>query len=123
MSVPYTFLINGHSYASQVKKYSYQTDRVPVETERITTMDGIDHVRVIRYRGILRVEINPQTEANFKTLCDDLGSGVMTVKYHCLQTNSDVTQRMTVEGMPGVLAIMNADRKLINGLSLVFSEL
>ena len=123
MSVPYTFTVNGHSYASMVKRYSYQTDRIPVESERITTMDGIDHVAVIRYRGILRVEINPQTEADFKSFCDDIAGGILQVGYHCLQTKTDVLQNMTVTGMPGALAIMNSDRKLINGLSLTFTEL
>ena len=123
MSVPYTLIINGHSYAYQVKRYTYQTDRVPVDTERITTMDGVDHVVVIRHKGVLRFEVNPQTEANYKTLCDDLSAGVMTVKYHCLQTNSDVTQTMKVSTLSGALGIVNADRKLVDGISLVFEEL
>ena len=58
--IPYTFEINDTSFASLVKKYSYSTDRIPVESQRVTTMDGVDHVAVIRYKGVLSLEINPQ---------------------------------------------------------------
>lgn len=120
---PYTFIVNGTSFASLVKKYSYQTDRIPVETERITTMDGVDHVSVKRYKGVLRVDINPQEETQFKTFCDALDSGILTVQYRCLQTKTDVTQYMTVSGMPARSAIVNHNRKLIGDLSLTFTQL
>lgn len=121
--IPYTFEVNGTSYASLVKKYSYTTDRIPVETNRVTTMDGVDHVAIIRYRGVLNLEINPQEEATFQAFCAAIASGVLTVKYHCMQTNADVTQQMTVSGMPGALAIQNASRRVIGGLTLTFTEL
>ena len=121
--IPYTFTVNGTSFAALVKKYSYQTDRIPVETERITTMDGVDHVAVKRYKGVLRVDINPQSETLFKQFCDELDNGILTVKYRCLQTKTDVTQSMTVTGMPGRLAIVNHDRNLVGDLSLTFTQL
>ena len=120
---PYTFIVNGTSFASLVDKYSYQTDRIPVETERITTMDGVDHVSVKRYKGVLKVDINPQNETQFKAFCDELDNGILTVQYRCMQTKTDVTQYMTVSGMPGRLAIQNHDRKLIGNLSLTFTQL
>lgn len=121
--IPYTFEVNDVSFASLVKRYTYATDRIPVETERVTTMDGVDHVAIIRYRGILSMEINPQEETTFQAFCAAIAAGVLKVKYHCLQTNTDVTQYMTVSGMPGALAIQNATRKVINGLTLTFTEL
>lgn len=121
--IPYTFEINDVDFASLVKKYSYSTDRIPVESQRVTTMDGVDHVAVIRYRGVLTLQINPQDETTFKTFCEEVAAGVLKVKYRCLQTKTDVTQYMTVSGMPGALAIQNASRKVIDGLTLTFTEL
>lgn len=121
--IPYTFEINDTSFASIVKKYSYSTDRIPVESPRITTMDGVDHVAVIRYKGVLTVEINPQDETDFNTFCAAVAAGVLKVKYRCLQTKTDVTQYMTVSGMPGALVIKNASRNVIGGLVLTFTEL
>lgn len=121
--IPYTFKVNNTSYASLVKKYSYQTDRIPVETDRITTMDGVDHVAVKRYKGVLRVDINPSDETTFKNFCADLDNGILTVEYRCLQTETDVVQSMTVSGMPARLAIVNSSRKLIDNLSLTFTQL
>lgn len=121
--IPYTFEINDTSFASIVKKYSYSTDRIPVESPRITTMDGVDHVAVIRYKGVLTVEINPQDETTFNTFCAAVAAGVLKVKYRCLQTKTDVTQYMTVSGMPGALVIKNASRNVIGGLVLTFTEL
>ena len=121
--IPYTFKIGSTSYKSLVKLYSYQTDRIPVETERITTMDGVDHVAVKRYKGILMVEINPTDQTTFAAFCNELDAGILTVTYTCLQTNTDVTQSMTVSGMPGKLAIKNQNRKVINGLNLTFTQL
>ena len=121
--IPYTFKINNVDYSSLVKLYSYSTDRIPVESARVTTMDGVDHVAVIRYRGILSVEINPQDETTFASFCAAVAAGVLSVKYTCLQTKTDVTQNMTVSGMPGKLAIKNSSRKVIDGLSLTFTEL
>lgn len=121
--IPYTFEINDTSFASIVKKYSYLTDRIPVESQRITTMDGKDHVAIIRYKGVLKLEINPQDETTFNTFCDAVAAGVLKVKYRCLQTMTDVTQYMTVSGMPGALAVQNANRKVIGGLVLTFTEL
>ena len=121
--IPYTFEINDVDFAPLVKKYSYSTDRIPVESQRVTTMDGVDHVAVIRYRGVLTLQINPQDETTFKTFCEAVAAGVLKVKYRCLQTETDVTQYMTVSGMPGALAIQNASRKVIDGLTLTFTEL
>ena len=75
--IPYTFEINDTSFASIVKKYSYSTDRIPVESQRITTMDGVDHVAIIRYKGVLKLEINPQDETTFNTFCDAVAAGVL----------------------------------------------
>ena len=121
--IPYTFKINNTSYASLVKKYSYRTDRIPVESGRVTTMDKKDHVAIARYRGTLSMDINPTDETTFKNFCTALAAGVLSVTYTCLQTKTDVTQYMTVKGMPGALAIQNANRKVIGGLSLTFTEL
>jgi len=121
--IPYTFEINDVSFASIVKKYSYSTDRIPVESPRVTTMNGVDHVAIIRYRGVLSLEINPQDETSFNSFCAAVAAGVLKVKYRCLQTKTDVTQYMTVSGMPGTLAIQNASRKVIDGLALTFTEL
>mgnify|MGYP007057775848 FL=1 len=68
----YTLTINGVDFTAMVERDSYQTDTVPIYTERITTMDGVDHVALLRNKSTLTFEFNPQTTAQTKTACDAL---------------------------------------------------
>ena len=94
----YTLTINGVNFTSMVERDSYQTDTIPIYTERITTMDGVDHVALIRNKSTLTFEFNPQTTAQTKTACDALLSQPCTVYFFNIQSNAYETAEMTIDG-------------------------
>lgn len=84
----YTLTINGVDFASMIERDSYSTGRVPVFSETVTTMDGVDHVALVRHKGTIRFEFNPQTAAQTATAFQALMTQPCTVYYFCLQTNA-----------------------------------
>lgn len=119
----YTFKVNGVNFAQLVNKYAYQTDTVPVESNRVRTMDGVDHVVVLRHKGVLRVGINPADSAAFVNFCAELQKSPVEVEYTSLQHNADVVKTMTVSGMPISFGLKNANRTILDKLELTFTEL
>ena len=51
----YTLIINGFDCTDMVERDSYSTSLFPVTVPMITTMDGVDHTRIIRYKARLNV--------------------------------------------------------------------
>lgn len=92
--VKYVLEINGKDFSSLVERDSYNTGLIPVTTEPVTTLDGIDHVALIRTKGILTVNLNPQTATDTAELFNELLKWPLQVKYHCLQRNLDVYAAM-----------------------------
>ena len=81
-----------------VERDSYKTDTVPVFSERITTMDGVDHVALLRNKSTLTFEFKPQTTTQTKTACDALRSQPCTVYFFNIQSNAYETADMTLDG-------------------------
>ena len=81
-----------------VERDSYMTDTVPVFSERITTMDGVDHTALIRNKKTISFEFNPQTAAQTKIACDALSTQPITVYFFNIQSNAYETAEMTIDG-------------------------
>lgn len=96
MAVNLTFSLNGTDYSRMVERDSYATGLIPVYSDAVTTFDGVDHMVLIRSKGTVTVGLNPQTAADTKSICEALNRCPVTVKYHCLQRNTDVTANMIV---------------------------
>lgn len=94
----YTLTINSTDFTAMVERDSYKTDTVPVFSERITTMDGVDHVALIRNKSSLTFEFNPQTTTQTKTACDALLTQPCTVYFYNIQSNAYKTADMTLDG-------------------------
>lgn len=90
----YTFTLNGTDFSGIVNGNDYNTSLIPVYGEKITTLDGVDHVRVLRHKGSVTVGINGLTDEQLETLSAALSNSPITVEYHCLQRNDDVTATM-----------------------------
>lgn len=97
--VSFTFKINNTDYSSFVERDSYATSLIPVYSDTVTTLDGVDHKIMKRYKGSVKVGLNPQTAANTAALVADLMVSPVEVKYHCLQRNADVTSLMSVDAV------------------------
>lgn len=95
--VSLTFKVNNTDYSGYIERDSYSTSVIPVYSETITTLDGVDHKTLKRLKGRLSVGLNPQNAANTALICADLLSSPVEVQYHCLQRNLDITANMVVD--------------------------
>lgn len=124
LSYPYTCTINNTDFKTKVQRYSYETSYEPVYSDTITTMDGIDHTVITRWRHGLSVVINPMSEAELATLQSSLGSAnIATVTFSSLQLGVDVTCNMRLEPSSAALVLKNASRRVIGEIPLRFTEL
>lgn len=95
----FTLTINGVDFTGMVERDSYSTGRIPVFSETVTTMDGVDHVALVRHKGTIRFEFNPQTTTQTAVACNALMSQPCAVYYYDLQTNAYRTATMRLDEM------------------------
>ena len=62
--ISYRFKAAGVDLAPYVERDGYTTALQPVFTETVTTMDGVDHDKLLRLRGSVTVKLNPQSAGN-----------------------------------------------------------
>lgn len=118
-----TFKIDGTDFSGYLTKYGYSTTYTPVYSDSVQTMDGVEHVVVIRYKGTLTVTIRPLTGAEWETLSAALATGILNIQYTNIQLNEDVDAEMRLDDMGATLALINASRTLFNDTQLTFVEL
>ena len=97
MAIKYTLIVNGFDLTDMVERDSYSTSLYPVTVPMITTMDGVDHTRIIRYKARLNVSLNPQTVEQAALITAALLDSPLTVQFHCLQRNEDITAKMIID--------------------------
>lgn len=102
MATEYPFEINGVDFRRMVERDSYQTGLIPVYTDTITTMDGVDHDELIRWRGKVSVKINPQTAEDAAAFCAELMKPHVTLLYHCQQRNASVYAKMRMDALSSI---------------------
>jgi len=94
-----TFTINGHDYKDIVAKGKYETFLIPVEGSKYTDLNKVDHVSIVRYRGKIKVELNPISSDKALALCTDLMQSPCNVSYFSFQRNAIVTETMTIDSV------------------------
>lgn len=92
-----TFKVNNTDYSGYIERDSYSTVTIPVYSETITTLDGVDHKALKRLKGRLTIGLNPQNAVNTAAICADLLSSPVEVQYTCLQRNQTVTAVMAID--------------------------
>lgn len=95
----YLVEINGKEIGQMVEIDSYSTSLDPVYGDSVTTMDGVEHVAIIRYRGTVKFALNPRTDASTAEICALLLESPLQVRYHCLQRNTEVLARMKINSL------------------------
>ena len=90
----YTYTINGTDFSDYVDRDTYTTGLIPVYGEKITTLDGVDHVTVLRHKGVISHGLNALTQTELKTLAATLVNAPLTVSYYCQQRGEVVTAKM-----------------------------
>lgn len=97
MASNYQVVANGADITSMIEIDSYTTALLPVYGSSVTTMDGVEHVSIVRYKGKLSFAANPQTDTQTERLSAALSSGIIETQYHCLQRNSVVIAKMRLD--------------------------
>ena len=98
----YTLTINGVDFTPLIERDSYQTSRIPIYSERITTIDGVDHIVMLRNKSALSFSLNPQTAAQTEAAYDALIQQPCEVYFFNLQAQEYqsaymITDRQTTE--------------------------
>ena len=123
MSFPYTFKIDGVDFSDIIMKYGYRTAYEPIYTDRITTLDGVDHTAIIRWRNGVTIPVRPLERTRLIQLTNALKAGIPTITFTSLQQGTDVTASMTMDDYTLELLLQNASRLLLGGETLTFVEL
>lgn len=95
--VNFPFEISGVDFSGMVERDSYSTMLTPIYSQKITTMNGVDHFIQVRTRGGVSVRLNPQTAADTARICTQLLKGPVLVHYYCLQRNADAYATMALD--------------------------
>ena len=90
----FLFTINGIDFSEYIDKNGYATKLMPVFSETITTLDGVDHKALIRKKGAITVKLNTLNETQLSTLATTVLNAPATVAYHCLERDADVSALM-----------------------------
>lgn len=124
LSYPYTFTVNGTSFADCVFRYGYSTTYTPVYSASVTTMDTVEHTVIKRWRHGLSFRLNPVSESRLHELQTALmRSPVPQIVFSSLQLEADVTARMKLSPLSAELVLKNASRRVLGGITLDFTEL
>jgi len=118
-----TFTIDSVDYSSYITKYGYKTSVTPVYGASVTTLDGVEHTAVIRYKGAVSVVLRPLEATAQSTLSASLMAGTMSVTYTCLQRGVDVTATMKLDDMSAELVLINASHTFSGNTELTFIQL
>ena len=118
-----TFEVNGHDCSDLIQKYGYATSYVPVYTQSVQTMDGVEHVGILRYRGTLTVTLKPLTGTQLNNFTNYLGSGVPSIRYQCLQRNTVVLANMKLDPVSADLVLQNASHTFYGDTQITFTQL
>ena len=123
MSFPYTFEINGVDFSDIIMKYGYKTAYEPIYTDTVTTLDGVDHTAIIRWKNGLTIPVRPLQNVRIGQLTTALRQGIPSITFTSLQKGSDITAVMKMDDYTAELVLQNASRLLLGGVSLTFVEL
>lgn len=93
----YTLLINGVDIAPMIERDSYQTRKIPIYSESIVTMDGITHTALLRNKGEITFEFNPQNASDTESVCTALLETPCEVYYYDLQTQAYALANMIID--------------------------
>jgi len=94
----YTLTVNGIDIAPMIERDSYHTSKIPVYSESVVTMDGITHTALIRHKGEITFDFNPQNASNTYSACSALLKMPCEVYYYDLQSQSYALANMVIDG-------------------------
>lgn len=121
MNIPYTLKINGVDFSGYIKPYSYSTEYIPVSGGSVTTMDGVEHIAIARWKGALHAELKPLTESDLSALTAMIaGVSAVSVQYTNLQLDEVVTENMKPSIQSATMVLKNHDHRYVGDIPLDF---
>ena len=119
----FPFAVNGVDFSALVHKRGYRTNRVPVYTPQIQTLDGVSHFSLIRTKGVLTVTLNPAEKEKMQQLAEELQILPVKVKYHSFQTGTTEEENMVAQDLSMALLLSSAGKDWIGGFELTFEQM
>ena len=119
----YTFKINNVDFSDVIQKYGYATSYDPVYSDSMMSLNGIEYIAILRYRGTLTITLKPLEGTRLSQLTTALTAGIPEITYTCLQRNADVITSMRLDVNSAELLLENASRKLVGNTQITFTEL
>ena len=119
----FPFTVNGADFSDIVHKYGYRTDRTPVFSKKVTTLDGVDHYSLIRTKGYLELRLNPVPKERALAFCEALQTLPAEISYHSFQTGMTETETMTAAGAPFGLFAIIGKKDWLGGEYIAFEQL
>ena len=93
----YTFTVNGVDLTAMIERDSYVTSKTPVYSDSVMTMNGITHVALLRNKGEVKFDFNPQNATDTATACAALLTMPCKVYYFNLQTQAYENADMIID--------------------------
>ncbi len=93
----YNFTVNGVDFKPFVERDSYNTSKIPVYSDPVLTMDGVEHLTLLRNKGEITFSFNPQNAVNTHTACAALLTMPCEVYYFNLQAQQYELATMKID--------------------------
>lgn len=98
------FTIDGTDFSEYLAPYGYSTEQQPVYGSSVTTLDGVEHVSITRWKSYLTVTTLPLNRVDARTLYEAITGAEISVRYYNYLLG-EVTQSMRCESVPYELAL------------------
>lgn len=119
-----TFEVNGTDLSALCSRRGYTSTRVPVYSKTVTTLDGAEHARVLRWRNSVTVTLNDLTDAEVAAFCAAVSGEDLTVKFYSAQLERVVTNvmRLSAKGVTSPFLLQHRGVRYWSGRTVQFTE-
>lgn len=93
----YSLTVNSTDITKYIKYDSYNTKMTPRYSQSIVTLDGVEHISLIRNVASISFEFNPLPASVTQTVASALLSQPCSVTYFNLQTQATTTANMKLD--------------------------
>ena len=118
------FTIGSSDYSSYVRSGSdnYQTTRKAIFGAQYTDLDGVDHMTLLRYRDVLKINLKAMSPTDAAAIMTSLASQPVSVTFFCLQTMTTTTESMTVSDSTLSDALKRSNGHWVQQSSITFTQ-
>lgn len=118
------FTIGSTDFKSYIRSGSdnYQTTRKPIFGAKYTDLDGVDHMTLLRYRDVLKVNLKAMSPTNAAAIMASLAAQPVSVTFFCFQTMTTTTESMTVSDSTLSDALKRSDGHWVQQSSITFTQ-